>query len=171
MELQTIISLIIVGLVVFKVGRRVFGPAIAAGLELARPAIAAGLELARRAAGQVTRAAGQVTVLPPAADSVTALESQVTTLEQVTSLELSHLEIAWIAHGVGAGQLPSAIAKTLPGYTPKKYAEYAARVGQVEALLAEKHALELARLERRQARAGQVEAGTSTKQEHSVVHA
>lgn len=106
--------------------------------------------------------------LPPESGAVTASESQSYQSNQVTEVTLSDLEIAWIAHELGRGTSASAVAKQLPGYSPKRYDEYTGRVGLVEALLAEKSATEAERAARKAARMSGQSAGTMRAGEQSV---
>lgn len=88
------------------------------------------------------------TRLQPGNDGVAASESEVTSPLPVTSLPDSSnetlpdtvvvtvAEAALIAVRLSSGMSPSDVAKSLPGYSPKKnYAEYVAKVRRVKAEL------------------------------------
>lgn len=84
------------------------------------------------------------TELQPGNEALPASESGVTSPLPVTSLPdslpqdvtITVAEAALIAVRLASGMAPSAVAKSLPGYSPKKnYQEYAAKVQRVKAEL------------------------------------
>lgn len=74
----------------------------------------------------------------PSCDEVTALQREVTGGNDVAEVTVSFQEAALIAARLERGMSPSAVLKSLPGYSPKKnYDLYKAKVEQVRAALAE----------------------------------
>ena len=70
-------------------------------------------------------------------DRGTALESGGTGVPPVPSGTISQVDIALIALRLGKGMSPSDVAKSLPGFSGRKYNEYKNRVELVRAMLAE----------------------------------
>jgi hypothetical protein len=65
----------------------------------------------------------------------TASERGGTAVPAVPSVLVSVTEAALIGQRLGQGMAPSDVAKSLPGYSGKKYAEYVEKVRQVKAAL------------------------------------
>jgi hypothetical protein len=70
-------------------------------------------------------------------DDRSALESRGTTVPDVPSGTISPDEAALIGLRLGRGMSPSDVAKSLPGYSARKYKEYRSKVDQVCVALAE----------------------------------
>lgn len=66
-----------------------------------------------------------------------ALESPGTTVPDVPSGTISSAEIALIGLRLGQGMSPSSVAKSLPGYSARKYQQFIEKVEKVQADLAE----------------------------------
>jgi hypothetical protein len=137
LDLGWLFAIVVILLVIWKEGNRILQPVIAPLLELAGRAI-------RGVAGNLP-ALPAATAPAESNHEVTALESETEHSYHVTKPTCSELEIAWIAYELGKESTPSAVAKTLPKYSPRQYEIYAGKVAEVEALLAEKQAIELER--------------------------
>lgn len=65
-----------------------------------------------------------------------AVERGVSPGNDVPSGTINAAEVALIAYMLGQGKAPGVVAKSLPGYSARKYQSYAAKVNQVQADLA-----------------------------------
>lgn len=79
---------------------------------------------------------GQERPLPPVTQEVTALGSEVTSGNAVTT-EVTIDEAIFITAHLVQGVAPSNVIKQLPGFTPKHYDRSKAKVDQVKEILAE----------------------------------
>ena len=98
-----------------------------------------------------------VTSVQPRSEGVTASERDVTERYQVANVTISVTEAAIIATRLAQGMAPSAVAKSLPGYTPRNYSEFMAKVQEVRATLAQALPAEPERREAAQPKLGVVE--------------
>lgn len=160
LDLGWLLALVIVGLVIWKEGNRILAPVIGPLFALLGRAYGAtvGHYLKQR----------HETELQQSDQRVSALESQSTQSEQVSNESCTDLELVWIAYELGRGSKPSAIAKTLPGYSSRDYEKFTTKVDEVESLLAQKVNLEDERAERKAAKLQSNRAGTAMIQEQSV---
>lgn len=78
----------------------------------------------------------QEPTLPGVTAQVTALECKVTQENHVTTEVTMHEAIFITAHLV-QGVAPSRVTKQLPGYTPKRYSDFATKVERVKDVLAD----------------------------------
>lgn len=83
----------------------------------------------------VTSLPDRGTELPAELPRVTAAAREVTSELPVTNTEVSPAEVAFIAVKLQLGNTPSQVAKMLPGYSPRNYKDFAAKVAYVKALL------------------------------------
>lgn len=160
LDLGWLLALVIVGLVIWKEGNRILAPVIGPLFALLGRAYGAtvGNYLEQRRETELLQESG----------IVTASQSQVTNVTNVTEVTCSDLDLVWIAYELGRGSTPSAVTKTLPGYSPKHYETFAGKVGEVEALLAEKAAAEQERAEKRAIRQQAQAIGTIPIQNQSI---
>lgn len=73
----------------------------------------------------------------PRSDDRSALESNGTAVPDVPGGTISPSEAALIGARLGRGMSPSDVAKSLPGYSARKYQAYREKVLKIEATLAE----------------------------------
>lgn len=160
LDLGWLLALVIVGLVVWKEGNRILAPVIGPLFRLLGRAYGAtvGNYLEQR----------RETALLDESEVVTASQSEVTEVTGVTEVTCTDLDLVWIAYELGKGSTPSAIAKTLPSFSPKNYQTFAGKVGEVEALLAEKAATEAQRAERKAAKLQSNSNGTAIVRSQSI---
>lgn len=78
-----------------------------------------------------------VSVAEQSSEVVTASERDVTERNQVPNVTISVTEAAIIATRLAEGMAPSVVAKSLPGYSPRNYSDFMAKVQEVRRVLAQ----------------------------------
>lgn len=96
----------------------------------------------RRANGQLAGSVPASSRLGQSPDRSSAAERQVPGVTTVPEFPLTIPDMLIIAARLGQGMTPTEVAKSLPGYSGRKYAEYGERVKHVRAILQEHGALE-----------------------------
>lgn len=160
LDLGWLLAIAIVLLVVWKEGNRILAPVIGPLVALLGRAYGAtvGNYLEQR---RETQLCGE-------SEDVTPSQSQVTQSNHVTQVTCTDLDLVWIAYELAKGSTPSATAKTLPGYSPDNYQTFAGKVGEVEALLAEKSAIEQQRAAKKAAKVQANRSNTAMIREQSI---
>lgn len=95
----------------------------------------------RRANGQLAGSVPRGNFREPSSDRSSAQESAVPEVPEVPEFPLTIPDMLIIAARLGQGMSPTQIAKSLPGYSGRKYNEYGDRVKHVRAILEEHGAL------------------------------
>lgn len=83
----------------------------------------------------VTQLPDRETELPAELPRVTAVQPEVTRELPVSETSVSPAEVAFITAKLVTGNSPSQVAKALPGYSPRNYKTFAAKVDFVKGLL------------------------------------
>lgn len=126
-DLGAWLSLLIIAVLVWKIGSERLGP-------IFRPVVLMLGQAYHYAAPlvQFQQRGNEVeTKIELVSEPVTALESGVTEVTEVSEVTLQVADIVLITTLLGKGMSPSRVAKELTGYTPKRYKEFAAKVDQV----------------------------------------
>lgn len=126
-DLGAWLSLLIIAVLVWKVGSERLGP-------LLRPVasvLGQAINYAAPLVVQFHRGNEAETKSMPVIEPVTALESGVNEGNEVSEVTIQPEEIVRIMALLQTGMASSRVAKMLPGYTPKRYKEFAGKVDQV----------------------------------------
>lgn len=130
-DLGAWLSLLVIAVLLWKVGSERLGPFVRPVASMLGQA----LDYAAPLVLQFHRGNLPETKSMPVIEPVTALESEVTAVTEVPEVTLKPEEIVRIMVLLQKGMAPSRVAKELPGYTPKRYKEFAGKVDQVSKLI------------------------------------